>query len=119
MKTNWQAIRIGCLILVSGGISSPLLAQMQDANGAASVISSVAITQASEHSSVRVEGDGPLAVRAARMQDPDRLVLDFDRARLAVRFHSCGRTACWCCGPFASDIRRLGDDMDLSMHSIL
>src|SRR5256885_111643 len=85
MKTNWQAIRIGCLILVSGGISSPLLAQMQDANGAASVISSVAITQASEHSSVRVEGDGPLAVRAARMQDPDRLVLDFDRARLAVR----------------------------------
>src|SRR5256714_2044855 len=87
MKTNWRAIRIGCLTLVSGVISSPLLAQTQDgsvAPGTASVISSVAITQASERSSVRVEGEGPLTVRAARMQDPDRLVLDFSEARLAV-----------------------------------
>ena len=87
MKTNWRAIRIGCLTLVSGVISSPLLAQTQDgsvAPGTASVISSVAITQASERSSVRVEGEGPLTVRAARMQDPDRLVLDFSEARFAV-----------------------------------
>src|SRR3989440_2297995 len=87
MKTNWRAIRIGCLTLVSGVISSPLLAQTQDGSVApstASVISSVAITQASERSSVRVEGEGPLTVRAARMQDPDRLVLDFSEARLTV-----------------------------------
>src|SRR5256885_5770068 len=87
MKTNWRAIRIGCLTLVSGVISSPLLAQTQDgsvAPGTVSVISSVAITQASEHSSVRVEGEGPLAVRTVRMHDPDRLVLDFSEARLAV-----------------------------------
>jgi type IV pilus assembly protein PilQ len=87
MKTNWRAIRVGCLILASGAASPALLAQTPDgssAAGTASVISSVAITQASEHSSVRVEGEGPLALRAARMQDPDRLVLDFSQARLAV-----------------------------------
>lgn len=48
------------------------------------VISSVAITQAPERSAVRVEGEGRLDVRAARMQHPDRLVLDFVGARLAV-----------------------------------
>src|SRR5919108_270290 len=48
------------------------------------VISSVAITQASGGSAVRVEGQGMLDVRAARMQHPDRLVLDFVGVRLAV-----------------------------------
>jgi len=48
------------------------------------VISSVAITQAPERSAVRVEGEGRLDVRAARMHNPDRLVLDFVGARLAV-----------------------------------
>jgi type IV pilus assembly protein PilQ len=88
MKTNWPAVRIGCLILASAGVvSTPLLAQTQEPSGTsatASVISSVAITQAPERASVRVEGEGPLQVRAARMQDPDRLVLDFNSARLAV-----------------------------------
>src|SRR5207245_3607260 len=36
-------------------------------------------------SAVRVEGEGRLDVHAARMQDPDRLVLDFAGARLAVQ----------------------------------
>jgi type IV pilus assembly protein PilQ len=49
------------------------------------VISSVAITQAPQHTAVRVEGEGRLDVHAARMQDPDRLVLDFAGARLAVQ----------------------------------
>jgi type IV pilus assembly protein PilQ len=34
---------------------------------------------------VRVEGEGPLEVHAARVLDPDRLVLDFRGTRLAVR----------------------------------
>ena len=89
MKTNWPAMRIGCLILASAALSSsPAVAQMQDAAGAsatASVISSVAITQAPQRASVRVEGEGPLKVHATRVQDPDRLVLDFSSARLAVR----------------------------------
>jgi type IV pilus assembly protein PilQ len=88
MKTNWPAMRIGCLILASAALGSPSVAQTQEPAGAgatASVISSVAITQAPERASVRVEGEGPLEVHAARIQDPDRLVLDFRGTRLAVR----------------------------------
>ena len=89
MKTNWPAMRIGCLILASVALlTSPCVAQTQEpagANATASVISSVAITQAPERASVRVEGEGPLQVHAARAQDPDRLVLDFSGTRLAVR----------------------------------
>jgi type IV pilus assembly protein PilQ len=89
MKTNWPAIRIGCLVLVSAAMSSNgLLAQTEQPAGVApveSVISNVAIVQAPDQSSVRVQGEGPLAVRATRMQDPERLVLDFTATRLSVR----------------------------------
>src|ERR1700719_2160733 len=89
MKTNWPAMRIGCLIFASAALaSSPCFAQTQELAGAtatASVISSVAVTQAPERASVRVEGAGPLEVHATRIQNPDRLGLDFDDARLAVR----------------------------------
>jgi len=88
MKTNWPATRIGCLILASAALAtSPTVAQTREPAGAsatASVISSVAITQAPQRASVRVEGEGPLEVHAARVQDPDRLVLDFSGTRLAV-----------------------------------
>ena len=89
MKTNWPALRHGYLILASMAVAaSPMLAQTQAPAGAAStsaVISSVAITQAPERSAVRVEGEGRLDVHAGRMQNPDRLVLDFAGARLAVQ----------------------------------
>jgi type IV pilus assembly protein PilQ len=89
MKTNWPALRHGCLILASVALmTSPMLAQTQETSGAtgtAAVISSVAITQAPQRAAVRVEGEGRLDVRAARMQNPDRLVLDFAGARLAVQ----------------------------------
>ena len=88
MKTNWPAMRIGCLIVAGAAlVTSPSVAQTQEpagANAAASVISSVAITQALERASVRVVGAGPLEVHAARVQNPDRLVLDFSGTRLAV-----------------------------------
>jgi type IV pilus assembly protein PilQ len=88
MKTNWPALKYGCLILASLTLATkPALAQAQESTSAgrsAAVISSVAITQAPQRSAVRVEGEGKLDVRAARMQHPDRLVLDFVRARLAV-----------------------------------
>jgi type IV pilus assembly protein PilQ len=45
----------------------------------------VAITQGAQRSSVRVEGEGRLDAHAARMQNPDRLVLDFAGTRLAVQ----------------------------------
>jgi type IV pilus assembly protein PilQ len=89
MKTNWPALRHGCLILASMALAtSPVLAQAQEPAGAiatASVISSVAITQAAQRAAVRVEGEGRLDVHAVRMQNPDRLVLDFAGARLAVQ----------------------------------
>ncbi|MGB7280879.1 MAG: type IV pilus secretin PilQ [Candidatus Acidiferrum sp.] len=86
MKTNWPAFRCGCLILSSAVLgSSPLLAQSQEPAAAApAVISSVAITQAPQRASVRVEGEGRLDVHALRMQNPERLVLDFSGARLAL-----------------------------------
>ncbi len=89
MKTNWPAFRHGCLILVSIAVAaSPAFAQTQEPSGTSTtgaVISSVAITQAPQRAAVRVEGEGRLDVHAVRMQDPDRLVLDFAGARLAVQ----------------------------------
>src|ERR1700732_4680281 len=89
MKTNRPAFQIGCLIFAATVLgTSPLLAQPQEPTGAAAAatgISNVAITQAPQRASVRVESHGYLDVRAARMQNPDRLVLDFSGARLAVQ----------------------------------
>jgi len=89
MKTNWPALWCGCLILAGlGAVTSAALAQNQEPAGATAttaVISSVAITQAPQRASVRVEGEGRLDVRASRMQNPERLVLDFSGARLAVQ----------------------------------
>jgi len=89
MKTNRPALRHGFLILTGMALAtSPVFAQTQEPAGAtatAAVISSVAITQAPQRASVRVEGEGRLDVHAARMQSPDRLVLDFSGARLAVQ----------------------------------
>src|SRR5213080_2616799 len=87
MKTNWPALRHGYLILASVALTtSPTLAQTPaGATAAGAVIASVAITQAPERSAVRVEGEGRLDVHAGRMQNPERLVLDFAGARLAVQ----------------------------------
>ena len=89
MKTNRPAFRFGCLILAATTMTmTPSSAQTQESAGAtatAGVISNVAVTQASQHSSVRVEGMGPLEMRASRMQNPERLVLDFSATRLAVQ----------------------------------
>src|SRR3989475_5254991 len=89
MKTNWPALRHGYLILAGMALAtSPVLAQTQAPAGAtatSAVSSSVAITQAPERSAVRVEGEGRLDVHAGRMRNPDRLVLDFVGARLAVQ----------------------------------
>jgi type IV pilus assembly protein PilQ len=92
MKTNWPAIRCGCLLLTTLAMGTgSVRAQAQESRRAAqgrtntAVISSVAVTQAAERASVRVEGEGHLDARATRMQDPERLVLDFAGARLAVQ----------------------------------
>src|ERR1700760_347141 len=90
MKTNWPALRSGFLILSSLTVGSlALSAQTPEHAGASAtsvptVISSAAILQtATQHASVRVEGQGKLEARAQRLQNPDRLVLDFSGARLS------------------------------------
>ena len=88
MKMNRPAFRIGCLTIAAAALVSPSFAQTQEPGGAsatASVISNVAVTSASQRESVRVEGQGPLEVHASRMQNPERLVLDFSSARLATQ----------------------------------
>ncbi len=88
MKTNWPALRNGCLILASlACCAAPMLAQSQAPAEVPSgaVISSVAVTQGSQRASVRVEGEGRLEPHAVRMQNPERLVLDFVGARMAVQ----------------------------------
>jgi type IV pilus assembly protein PilQ len=89
MTTNWRAFQCGCLIvagLVSG--ASPAIVRGQEsagANSTAAVISSVAITQDVQRAAVRVEGAGRLDVHPVRMQNPERLVLDFAGARMNVQ----------------------------------
>ena len=88
MKTNWRALRCGCLIatgVILGG--NPAIARAQEAAHTATtpaVISSVAITQDPTRAAIRVQGAGHLDVHAVRMQNPERLVLDFAGARLEV-----------------------------------
>jgi hypothetical protein len=68
-----------------GGISASV--RGQESTGASkrvAVISSVAITHDRDRASVRVEGSGRLAVQATRIQNPERLALDFAEARLKV-----------------------------------
>jgi|HubBroStandDraft_6_1064221.scaffolds.fasta_scaffold04878_2 type IV pilus assembly protein PilQ len=92
MKTNRPAFRCGCLILASALLGvSPAAVRGQEttaANTSAAVISSVALTQDPQRAAVRIEGAGKLEVHAARMQNPERLVLDFAGARMSVQKNS-------------------------------
>jgi len=89
MKTNWPAFRCGCLIVagvvLGGGLANVRGQEPAGATSTAAVISSVAITQEPQRAAIRVEGAGRLEVHASRMQNPERLVLDFSGARLAVQ----------------------------------
>jgi type IV pilus assembly protein PilQ len=89
MKTNWPAFRCGCLIvagvMLGGSLASVRGQEPAGATSTAAVISSVAITQEPQRAAIRVEGAGRLEVRTSRMQNPERLVLDFNGARLSVQ----------------------------------
>ncbi len=105
MKTNSPAYRHGSLFLASLALAaSPLLAQTQSALATAagnpltaalnraeqaaapiSVIAKVGLTQEGQHTAVRIDGNGRLKYHASRIQSPERLVLDFTAARLAVK----------------------------------
>ena len=122
MKTNWPAFRCGCLILATVALgASPATLRGQDATAApssAAVISSVAITQDTQRAAVRVEGAGRLDVHAARMQNPERLVLDFAGARMGVQKSSIPGVAAPVrdvrMGQFRPDVARIVIDLTSS-----
>jgi type IV pilus assembly protein PilQ len=89
MTTNWRALRCGCLILTTMMLGAgPALVRGQESAGASTtsaVISSVAVTQEPQRAAIRVQGVGRLDVHPVRLQNPERLVLDFEGARLNVQ----------------------------------
>lgn len=89
MKTNWRAFRCGCLILAGVMLcAKPAIVRGQESAGgntATAVIRSVGVTQDQKRAAIRVEGAGKLDVHAVRLQNPERLVLDFAGARLNVQ----------------------------------
>ncbi len=92
MKTNSPGIRCGCVLLAAVTLAASALraqapesARAGQGRAGVAVISSVAITQASQDASVRVAGEGRLEAQATRLRNPERLVLDFAGARLGVR----------------------------------
>ncbi len=89
MKTNWRVLRFGGLILtgaILGGTATLIRGQESASpNTTAAVISSVVITQDGQRVAIRVEGSGHLDLHPARLQNPERLVLDFPGAWLNVR----------------------------------
>ncbi len=89
MKTNWPAFRCGCLIAASvvlgGSLATVRGQEPAGATSTAAVISSVAITQEPQRAAIRVEGAARLELHTSRMQNPERLVLDFSGARLGVQ----------------------------------
>lgn len=89
MTTNWRALRCGCLIFTTMMLgASPAVVRGQESAGAsatAAVISSVAVTQEPQRAAIRVQGAGRLDVHPVRLQNPERLVLDFTGARLNVQ----------------------------------
>jgi len=72
-------------VMLGGTLASVRGQESAGASTTAAVISSVAITQDPQRAAVRVEGAGRLDVHAVRMQNPERLVLDFTGAKLSVQ----------------------------------
>jgi type IV pilus secretin PilQ/predicted competence protein len=125
MKTNWPVLRSGFLILASLAVGPTLLpAQSQEPAGATStpvVISSVAVLQsAAQRTSVRVEGAGKLEARATRVQNPDRLVLDFSGARLGAQKTAVAGSATPVLGvrlgQYRNDVVRVVIDLSEAAH---
>ncbi len=104
MKTNWPANRHGTLLLASLAFAaSPLLAQSpmlatsvagrslpatadvgERSSAPVAVIAAIGLTHEGERTLVRVNADGQVNYRVSRMQNPDRLVLDFAGARIGA-----------------------------------
>jgi type IV pilus assembly protein PilQ len=90
MKTKWPAFRFGCLLLAGAVVTAiPASAQVAletvaSTAGPSSSISGVEIARSGQRTTVRISGGGDLHYQTSRLENPSRLVLDFDNANLAV-----------------------------------
>ncbi len=90
MKTNWPAYWLACLLLASSAfLASPASAQTGPppaaaTPSAATLIAHVEVGRAGQQATVRVEGNGPLSYQASRLNNPERLVLDFSGVHVAL-----------------------------------
>jgi type IV pilus assembly protein PilQ len=90
MKTKWPAFRFGCLLLAGAVLTAiPASAQVvqqavTSTAGPSSSISGVEVAYTGQHTTVRISGTGELRYRTSRLQNPARLVLDFEDTSLAV-----------------------------------
>ena len=90
MTTKLRTLTYARLALMGVVLSGPpAIVQGQDfASTNAAVISRVAVTKGAQRMAVRIEGAGHVEVHAARIQNPERLALDFPGARLKVEQRS-------------------------------
>jgi len=72
-------------VVLGGNLVTARGQEPAGATSTAAVISSVAITQEPQRAAIRVEGAARLELHTSRMQNPERLVLDFNGARLGVQ----------------------------------
>jgi type IV pilus assembly protein PilQ len=90
MKTKWPAFRFGCLLLAGGFLTAfPASAQVAheavtSTAGPLSSISGVEVSHAAQRTTVRISGNGELRYQTSRLDNPARLVLDFENTNLAV-----------------------------------
>jgi len=90
MKTNWPAFLLACLLLASASyLACPMSAQtgpLPTASTAlaATTIAQVEVGRSGQQAIVRVQGNGRLSYQASRLNDPERLVLDFTGVQVAL-----------------------------------
>src|SRR6266849_2305568 len=90
MKTMCPAFRFGCLLLAGAALTAfPASAQAAheaatSTAGPSSSISGVEVAHTGRRTTVRITGAGELRYQTSRLNDPERLVLDFVNTRLAV-----------------------------------
>ncbi len=90
MKTMCPAFRFGCLLLAGAALTAfPASAQVAheaatSTAGPSSSISGVEVAHTGRRTTVRITGAGELRYQTSRLNDPERLVLDFVNTRLAV-----------------------------------
>jgi type IV pilus assembly protein PilQ len=90
MKTKWPAFPFGCLLL-AGAVLTAFPASAQVAHeavtstaGPSSSISGVEVAHSGQRTTVRISGSGELRYQTSRLDNPARLVLDFQDTSLAV-----------------------------------